>query len=97
MAIQSFSDKYTKEFFTKGKIGKGVKWKSVAKVAQRKLDMLHYAAFLEDLKSPPNNRLEVLKGDLKDFHSIRINDQWRIVFKWTTNGAEDVRIVDYHK
>ena len=97
MAIQSFSDKDTQEFFTKGKIGKRLKWKSVSKVAQRKLDMLHYAAFLQDLRSPPNNRLEALKGDLKGLHSIRINDQWRVVFRWTESGPEDVRIVDYHK
>lgn len=97
MAIQSFSDKDTEAFFTKGKIGKGVKWKSVSKVAQRKLDMVHYAAFLNDLKSPPNNRLEALKQDLKGFHSIRINDQWRVIFQWTDNGPEDVRIIDYHK
>lgn len=97
MAIQSFSDKDTPEFFTKGKIGKGLKWKSVSKVAQRKLDMLHYAALLQDLRSPPNNRLEALKGDLKGLHSIRINDQWRVVFRWTESGPEDVRIVDYHK
>jgi proteic killer suppression protein len=59
--------------------------------------MLHYAAELSDLKSPPNNRLEELKGDLKGLHSIRVNDQWRVVFKWTAQGPKNVRIMDYHK
>ena len=97
MAIQSFADKKTEEFFLKGRVGKGVKWKSISKVAQRKLDMLHYAGLLNDLKSPPNNHLEALKRDLKGLHSIRINDQWRIVFRWTSNGPKEVRIIDYHK
>ena len=97
MAIRSFSDKYTEDFFITGKIAKRVKWKNIAKVAQRKLDMLHYASLLSDLKSPPNNQLEALKRGLKGLHSIRINDQWRLVFKWTKNGPEAVRIMDYHK
>lgn len=96
MAIQSFGDKQTEEFYIAGKLDRKTKWKSVSKVVFRKLDMINYANKLEDLKSPPNNRLEKLKGDLKDFYSIRINDQWRIVFVWTDKGAEDVRIVDYH-
>lgn len=58
--------------------------------------MLHYAEGLRDLASPPGNRLEALKGDLKGRHSIRINDQWRIVFRWTAAGAESVMIADYH-
>jgi proteic killer suppression protein len=62
---------------------------------KRKLDMLHFAKDLLDLKSPPNNCLEKLRGDLKDYYSIRINDQWRIIFKW--DGQPDsVDIVDYH-
>ncbi len=63
---------------------------------RRKLDMLDYAGVLTDLASPPGNRLEALKGDLKGFHSIRINDQWRIVFQWTASGPADVDILDYH-
>jgi len=58
--------------------------------------MLDYAHELRDLKSPPGNRLEALKGDLAGFHSIRINDQWRVVFRWTENGPVDVDIRDYH-
>jgi len=65
-------------------------------VAARKLDMLDYAARLGDLRTPPGNRLEALKADRRGQHSIRINDQWRICFRWTSNGPEDVEIVDYH-
>ncbi len=62
----------------------------------RKLDMVHYAHRLNDLQSPPANRLEALKRDLKGFHSIRINDQRRIVFRWTDDGPESVAVVDFH-
>ncbi len=62
----------------------------------RKLTMIEAAIVLEDLRSPPGNRLEALKGDRKGQHSIRINDQWRICFVWTDAGAENVEIVDYH-
>lgn len=96
MAIQSFSDRATETFFKTGKVGKGIGWKSIASVARRKLDMVHYAARLDDLRSPPNNFLEALKRDLVSLHSIRINDQWRIVFRWTANGPAEVRICDYH-
>jgi proteic killer suppression protein len=58
--------------------------------------MLDYAAVLSDLASPPGNRLEALKGDLRGMHSIRVNDQWRIVFRWTPFGPEQVDVVDYH-
>ncbi|MBL7543977.1 MAG: type II toxin-antitoxin system RelE/ParE family toxin [Bdellovibrionaceae bacterium] len=95
--MQSFSDSATQELFTEGKIRKAVGWQSVIKVALRKLDMLHYAAKLSDLLAPPNNRLEALKGNLKGRHSIRINDQWRIVFIWTESGPKEVEIIDYHK
>ena len=61
-----------------------------------KLDMLDSAAALLDLASPPGNRLEALKGDLKGSYSIRVNDQWRIVFRWKHNNAHDVRLTDYH-
>lgn len=65
-------------------------------VARRKLDVLDYAARLDDLRTPPGNRLEALKGNRKGEHSIRINDQYRICFRWTDGGAEDVIIDDYH-
>ena len=68
----------------------------IAKVARRKLVQLNNAAVLGDLAAPPGNRLEVLRGDLTGRHSIRINDQWRIVFRWTDEGSEQVEIVDYH-
>jgi proteic killer suppression protein len=64
--------------------------------ARRNLQYLHEAGDLRDLRSPPGNRLEGLKGDLKGFHSIRINDQWRVVFRWSGGNAFDVQIVDYH-
>lgn len=65
-------------------------------MALYKLDVINSAQVLDDLKSPPRNRLEALKGDLKGFYSIRINNQWRIIFKWIHNNASDVQIIDYH-
>lgn len=96
MSIQSFSDKSTEEFFTSAKVDRKTGWSSISKAVKRKLDMIHYAAQLNDLRSPPANRLETLRGDLVGYHSIRINDQWRIVFRWTETGAYEVRITDYH-
>lgn len=95
MAIQSFADPSVERFFKEGRVGKGVGWAGVKKIAARKLDMLDYAEALSDLASPPGN-LEALKGDLKDLHSIRINDQWRVVFRWTDAGPIEVDIRDYH-
>jgi proteic killer suppression protein len=66
------------------------------RVARRKLLYLHEATDLRDLRVPPGNRLERLKGDLKEFHSIRINDQWRVVFRWSGGNAYEVQILDYH-
>jgi proteic killer suppression protein len=66
-------------------------------VALRKLRMLNQARVLEDLRIPPGNRLEALRGDREGQHSIRINDQWRICFVWEDGGAGDVEIVDYHR
>ncbi len=68
----------------------------VRTLALYKLDVLNAVVALKELRSPPGNRLEALKGDLIDFHSIRINKQWRIVFKWQGTEALDVRITDYH-
>ena len=67
-----------------------------ATVAQRKLRQLQIAGCLDDLRVPPGNRLEALKGNRAGQHSIRINDQWRVCFRWTAAGAQDVEIVDYH-
>lgn len=69
---------------------------NIEMVAQRKLQMLESAVLLGDLKSPPGNRLEQLRGNRTGQHSIRINDQWRVCFRWTTTGPEDVEITDYH-
>jgi toxin HigB-1 len=68
----------------------------IQEIGRRKLRMLNNSQSIIDLKIPPSNRLEKLKGDMKDFYSIRINDQWRIVFKWNNGNAEDVEIIDYH-
>lgn len=96
VAIQSFSDKDTERYFLTGRLGKGIGWSDTRRLAMRKLDVLHYATRLNDLAAPPGNRLESLKGNLKGLHSIRINDQWRIIFRWTDNGPFEVRIADYH-
>lgn len=72
------------------------RFESLSRVARRKLRQLEVAGRLDDLRVPPGNRLEALKGDRQGQYSIRINDQWRICFRWTANGAEDVEIVDYH-
>ncbi|WP_253484986.1 type II toxin-antitoxin system RelE/ParE family toxin [Natronocella acetinitrilica] len=69
---------------------------SIESVARRKLRQLQIAGRLEDLRVPPGNRLEALKGDRAGQHSIRVNGQFRVCFRWTTAGAEDVEIVDYH-
>ncbi len=69
---------------------------SVELVARRKLRQLQIAGRLDDLRVPPGNRLEVLKGDRAGQHSIRVNDQFRVCFRWTVAGAADVEIVDYH-
>ena len=66
------------------------------RVARRKVLYLHDAAELDDLRVPPGNRLELLKGHWKGYHSIRINDQWRVVFRWEQGHAHDVTVVDYH-
>jgi toxin HigB-1 len=84
------------QFFETGKPSRGAGWAGVQSVVKRKLDLVHYAGKLDDLKSPPWNRLEALSGELKGFHSIRVNDQWRVVFRWTTAGPVDVSISDYH-
>jgi proteic killer suppression protein len=96
VAIRSFADRATERFFITGRVPNGLGWGSVRGVVKRKLDMLHYAFRLSDLKSPPGNRLEALKGRLDGCYSIRINDQWRVVFEWTTEGPSRVRVTDYH-
>jgi toxin HigB-1 len=96
VAIRSFASEGVREFFETGHPSARVGWSNLARIVARKLDMLHYAADLRDLGSPPGNRLEALKGRWTGFHSIRVNDQWRVVFRWSESGPEDVDIVDYH-
>jgi proteic killer suppression protein len=96
VAIQSFASLVVERFFMEGRIPKGVGWAKIASVVTRKLDMLDYAGALGDLASPPGNRLEALRGNLAGLHSIRINDQWRVVFRWGPAGPVDVDIRDYH-
>ncbi len=69
----------------------------IQQVGRRKLRMIHNSQNLADLRIPPSNRLEKLKGKGKDFYSIRINDQWRIIFRWENNNTYDIEIMDYHK
>jgi len=69
---------------------------AIERAAKRKLDLLHNAKTIDDLRAPPGNRLEALAGDRRGQYSIRINDQWRICFRWTAEGPEDVEIVEYH-
>jgi proteic killer suppression protein len=91
--IKSFRDSDTKELF-EARANK--RWRAISAVALRKLDSIEAAINLEDLRVPPGNRLEALKGDRAGQHSIRINDQYRICFEWKADGADDVEIADYH-
>ncbi|MGP8217793.1 MAG: type II toxin-antitoxin system RelE/ParE family toxin [Bacteroidia bacterium] len=92
--IVSFGDKKT------AKIWEGERIKEYStelqEIARRKLRMLNNSQNLTNLQIPPPNRLEKLKGNLKDFYSIRINNQWRIIFKWNNGNAFEVEIIDYH-
>jgi proteic killer suppression protein len=91
--IKSFRDRVCQRLW----MGEFVKrFSGIEKKALRKLDMLHTARNLNDLRAPPANRLEALTGNRRGQHSIRINDQWRICFIWTEEGPTDVEIVDYH-
>jgi proteic killer suppression protein len=91
--IQSFADRDTEQLFHEEK---NRRYSAIARVALRKLFQLNRAGVLPDLAVPPGNRLEALKGDRAGFHSIRINDQWRIVFRWMEKGPAEVAIRDYH-
>ncbi len=96
MAIQSFADPAVERFFREGRLGPRTPWEQVSKVVARKLDMLDYASLMSDLASPPGNRLEALKGDLAGWHSVRVNERWRVVFRWTPAGPAEVDVRDYH-
>ena len=91
--IQSFADKETAALFLSER---SRRFAAFARVALRKLIQLNQARALGDLAVPPGNHPEALQGDLVGLHTIRINDQWRIVFRWTKRGPEQVRITDYH-
>lgn len=93
MSIQSFRCKDTESLFNGNRVRK---FQSIEKGAMLKLAMLNAAGNLDDLRVPPGNRLEALKGKRRDQHSIRVNDQFRICFRWTAAGPEDVEICDYH-
>jgi proteic killer suppression protein len=95
--IRSFGNQLADDFFNdrSTKATRGFP-SELRRVAQRKLQYIHAAVKLQDLAIPPGNRLEALKGNLKGYHSIRINDQWRITFKWEDNAVSEVTIVDYH-
>ena len=93
--IRSFKGKFAETILVERKIPKGFP-QSIARVARRKLVQLNNAVVLTDLAVPSGNQLEALKRDLAGKHSVRINDQWRIVFRWAETGPEEVEIVDYH-
>ncbi len=97
MMIESFGDQLSQDLFD-DKVTRVVRQfpQELRRIARRKLLYLHDAAGLIDLRVPLGNRLEALKGEWKGFHSIRINNQWRVVFQWNDGNAHKVRIVDYH-
>ena len=92
IVIKSFADRRTADIWRTGR----TRGSPPADITKRKLGMLDVAVELQDLKCPPGNRLEKLKVDRAGSHSIRVNQQWRICFRWTDAGAEDVELVDYH-
>tara|TARA_R110002126_G_scaffold43475_1_gene124508 strand:- start:2220 stop:2501 length:282 start_codon:yes stop_codon:yes gene_type:complete len=92
--VKSFKCADTQHLF---ETGNSSRWSAISKVATRKLTQLEAATTLEFLRSPPGNRLEPLKGDRAGQYSIRINEQWRLCFRWHDGNAWDVEIVDYHK
>lgn len=92
--LTSFGNKVTQQIWN-GERVKGLPIE-VQEITRRKLRMLHNSQNLTDLKIPPSNRLEKLKGDMKNFYSIRVNNQWRIIFKWNNGNAEVVELIDYH-
>lgn len=96
--IASFGDSSTEDLYHGIRSSRARRFPSeILAAALRKLDYLNAAVSLSDLRSPPGNHLEMLHGDSRGFYSIRINKQWRIVFRWSDAQAHDVRIIDYHR
>lgn len=91
--IQSFADEETRKVYL---TGASRRWGNIARIAARRLEALDFASDVEDLKNPPGNRVEKLKGDREGQWSIRINDRFRVCFRWDGKDAWDVEIVDYH-
>lgn len=96
--IQSFANRDIENFFYDDKVSRKVGWIHARKVVRRKLTALDAAHLLQDLRVPPGNQLEALKGKLAGYFSVRVNDQWRVIFKWPSHsqGPTDVDVVDYH-
>lgn len=96
--IESFGNRLAEDLFLDRRSRETRRFpQEVLRAARRKVLYLHDAADLADLRIPPGNRLEALKGQWKGFHSIRINDQWRVVFRWDHGSAFEVAVVDYHR
>jgi proteic killer suppression protein len=93
MRIRSFRDKQTQALFRDERVRQ---FEGIARAAKRKPEAVNAGSRLEDLKLPRSNQLEKLKGDRKDFYSIRINEQWRVIFNWRSGEPHEVRIMDYH-
>lgn len=95
--IVSFGNRLAEDLFD-DRLSKAVRAfpPELRRIARRKLLYLHDVAELRDLRVPPGNRLEGLRGNLKGFHSIRINEQWRVVFRWRDGNAAEVQVIDYH-
>ena len=95
--IVSFGDGATEDLYHGRPTSRALRFpREVANAALIKMDLLNGAAAVLDLRSPPGNRLEALKGDLKGLHSIRVNNQWRLIFRWQGNNAHQVRLMEYH-
>ncbi|HXX04908.1 MAG TPA: type II toxin-antitoxin system RelE/ParE family toxin [Xanthobacteraceae bacterium] len=92
--IRSFGDKHTEALFNDERVRQ---FGGIARKAKRKLEAVNAASRLDDLMIPPSNRLEKLHGNLREFYSIRIDRQWRVIFKWIDGEPHDVRVMDYHR
>ncbi|MDP6386726.1 MAG: type II toxin-antitoxin system RelE/ParE family toxin [Planctomycetota bacterium] len=95
--IASFGDKQTEDLFHGRRTARTRRFPpDLTRLALRKLEVLNAASSVIDLRAPPGNRLEALKGDLQGFQSIRVNQQWRVIFRWQGSDAHEVRLIDYH-